>query len=131
MLLPLQAPEGKGEVVKDSPWKARMRYAKIGGAAVAGGAILGLTGRTGLALPCLLPHPCTSPNISSAYRVLLSFSPLVGGPSASAQSSSSLRGDVLPRTSSGCKSISDMSQGDLDMQAAWQPQRWQRWPGRS
>ncbi|CAK0785406.1 hypothetical protein CVIRNUC_008615 [Coccomyxa viridis] len=46
-----QAPEGKGEVVKDSPWKARMRYAKIGGAAVAGGAILGLTG--GLAAPAL------------------------------------------------------------------------------
>ena len=50
VLLPVQTPEGKGEVVKDSPWKARMRYAKIGGAAVAGGAILGLTGRASLAL---------------------------------------------------------------------------------
>ena len=40
----LQAPDGKGEVAKASPWAARMRYAKIGGAAVAGGAILAVTG---------------------------------------------------------------------------------------
>ena len=55
----MQAPEGKAEVVKDSPWKARMRYAKIGGAAVAGGAILGLTGGAGVALAhCLIVlHP--------------------------------------------------------------------------
>ena len=40
----LQAPEGEGKVAKTSPWAARMRYAKIGGAAVAGGAILAVTG---------------------------------------------------------------------------------------
>ena len=40
----MQLPEGKEEVAKVSPWAARMRYAKIGGAAVAGGAILAVTG---------------------------------------------------------------------------------------
>ena len=31
-------------VQKESPWKARMRYAKIGAAAVGGGALLAVTG---------------------------------------------------------------------------------------
>ena len=29
---------------KESPWRARMRYAKIGAAAVGGGALLAVTG---------------------------------------------------------------------------------------
>ena len=42
--LPDQAPEGETEVQKESPWRARLRYAQIGGAAVAGGALLAVTG---------------------------------------------------------------------------------------
>ena len=43
-LWPAQAPEGQAEVQKESPWRARMRYAKIGAAAVGGGALLAVTG---------------------------------------------------------------------------------------
>ncbi|CAL8463668.1 g3202 [Coccomyxa elongata] len=46
-----QVPEVKGEVQKESKWGSRMRYAKIGAAAVGGGALLAVTG--GLAAPAL------------------------------------------------------------------------------
>ncbi len=53
----MQAPEEKGEVSKVSPWAARMRYAKIGGAAVAGGAILAVTGGSAeLVTVCFTAH---------------------------------------------------------------------------
>ena len=40
----MQVPEVKGEVQKESLWGSRMRYAKIGAAAVGGGALLAVTG---------------------------------------------------------------------------------------
>lgn len=49
----MQVPEVKGEVQKESVWGSRMRYAKIGAAAVGGGALLAVTGTH---IERIIPH---------------------------------------------------------------------------
>ncbi len=66
----MQVPEVKGEVQKESLWGSRMRYAKIGAAAVGGGALLAVTGD-------LLPMPKSTR--SKLCKDLINVSGLVHG----------------------------------------------------
>jgi hypothetical protein len=75
---PDQAPEGQTEVQKESPWRARMRYAQIGAAAVGGGALLAVTGAHAIfgtppsatSLHASIPHPCIA--YTTLHLVLMS-----------------------------------------------------------